>query len=105
VDRNGESFYQADESLRRMITFARLNLAKPPFPMKGPLDVIFCRNVMIYFNTSDRKKIYYEISKILEPDGYLLIGSTESLVNDTDLYVSKKYLNAILYQFKHYSEG
>jgi len=71
-----------------------------PFVGMGKFDIILCRNVMIYFTTEDRRKIYQNIAKVLEPDGYLLIGSTESLVNDTDLYASNKYLNSVFYQFK-----
>lgn len=95
---HGDNWKIKDE-LRAMVQFKKMNLMKP-FVGLGKFDIILCRNVMIYFNTADRQRIYYEISKTLEPDGYLLIGSTESLVNDTDLYVSKKYLNSVMYQFK-----
>jgi chemotaxis protein methyltransferase CheR len=80
--------------------FKKMNLMKP-FVGLGKFDIILCRNVMIYFTTEDRKRIYQNISKVLEPDGYLLIGSTESLANDTDLFTSQKYLNSVFYQFKN----
>jgi chemotaxis protein methyltransferase CheR len=76
-----------------------MNLMKP-FVGLGKFDIVLCRNVMIYFTSQDRKKIYHNISKVLEPHGYLIIGSTESLVNDIDLFSSKKYLNSVFYQFK-----
>ncbi len=94
-----EDRYKIKDELRAMVQFKKMNLMKP-FMGMGKFDIILCRNVMIYFTTQDRRKIYQNISKVLEPDGYLLIGSTESLVNDTDLYVSNKYLNSIFYQFK-----
>jgi len=82
-----------------MAQFKKMNLMKP-FVGLGKFDIILCRNVMIYFTTEDRKRIYQSISKVLEPDGYLMIGSTESLTNDTDLFTSQKYLNSVFYQFK-----
>ncbi|MBA3011695.1 MAG: protein-glutamate O-methyltransferase CheR [Desulfobacula sp.] len=91
--------YKIKDELRAMAQFKKMNLMKP-FAGMGKFDIVLCRNVMIYFTTEDRRKIYQNISTVLEPDGYLLIGSTESLVNDTDLYVSNKYLNSVFYQFK-----
>jgi len=94
-----EDQYKIKDEVRAMAQFKKMNLMKP-FMGLGKFDIILCRNVMIYFSTEDRRKIYQNISKVMEPDGYLLIGSTESLVNDTDLFVSNKYLNSVFYQFK-----
>jgi len=94
-----EDRYKIKDEIRVMAQFKRMNLMKP-FAGIGKFDIVLCRNVMIYFTNEDRKKIYHNISKVLEPDGYLIIGSTESLVNDTDLFSSKKYLNSVFYQFK-----
>jgi len=91
--------YKIKDEIRAMAQFKKMNLMKP-FVGLGKFDIILCRNVMIYFTSEDRKKIYQNISKVLEPDGYLLIGSTESLVNDIDLFSSKKYLNSVFYQKK-----
>ncbi len=96
---NHEERYKIKDELRAMAQFKKMNLMKP-FMGMGKFDIILCRNVMIYFTTEDRRKIYQNISKVLEPDGYLIIGSTESLVNDTDLFASSKYLNSVFYQFK-----
>jgi len=65
--------------LKERIVFARLNLSTPPFPMKGPFDVVFCRNVMIYFDTVVRRNLLAEIHRLLAPGGYLIVGSAESL--------------------------
>ncbi|MCE5229374.1 methyltransferase domain-containing protein [bacterium] len=65
--------------LRRMIVFQRLNLANPPFPMRGPLDAVFCRNVMIYFDNRVRAALLAEIVRLLKPGGYLFVGHAESL--------------------------
>lgn len=98
-DKQQDDFFKIKDQVRVMAQFKKMNLMKP-FIGLGKFDIILCRNVMIYFTSQDRKKIYHNISKVLEPDGYLLIGSTESLANDTDLFVSQKYLNSIFYQFK-----
>lgn len=94
-----ESGYKIKDELRVMVQFKKMNLMKP-FVGMGKFDIVLCRNVMIYFTNQDRKRIYQNIARVMEPDGYLLIGSTESLINDTDLYASSKYLNSIFYQFK-----
>ncbi len=72
-------YYQASDQLRGLITYRRLNLATPPFPMKGPFDVVFCRNVMIYFDNAVKKRLVDDIYRLLKPGGYLMIGHSESL--------------------------
>lgn len=91
--------YKIRDEIRAMAQFKKMNLMKPMMGV-GKFDIILCRNVMIYFTSEDRRKIYQNLAKQLEPDGYLLIGSTESLINDTDLFMSSKYLNSVFYQFK-----
>ncbi|GHS94129.1 chemotaxis protein methyltransferase [Planctomycetales bacterium] len=71
--------YTAGEALKRMISFRRLNLSAPPFPIRGPLDIVFCRNVMIYFDNGLRERLVREIYRVLKPGGYLFIGHAESL--------------------------
>lgn len=78
----------AGEMLRKPLTFARMNLAEAPYAMKGPFDVIFCRNVMIYFDTDGRKKFVNEARRLLAPGGYLFVGSSESLAGIADGFTS-----------------
>ncbi|MBF0299148.1 MAG: protein-glutamate O-methyltransferase CheR [Oligoflexia bacterium] len=68
-----------NENLKRHIVFSRLNLSAPPFPMKGPFDMVFCRNVMIYFDNHIRTKLLNEICRLLQGGGYLMVGHSESL--------------------------
>ncbi len=62
-----------------MIAFRRINLMAPAFPIKTPLDVIFCRNVMIYFDRSTQSELMGKFYRYLRPGGYLFIGHSESL--------------------------
>ncbi len=91
--------WKIKDELRAMVQFKKLNLMKP-FTGLGKFDIVLCRNVMIYFTSEDRRKIYNNIAKVLEPDGYLIIGSTESLANDSDLFIPKRYLKSVFYQPK-----
>ncbi len=90
-------YWRIKDEIRAMVQFRKMNLMKP-FIGLGKFDIILCRNVMIYFTEEDRRKIYTNIAKVLEPDGYLIIGATESLANNSDLFVSKRYLNSVFYQ-------
>jgi len=71
--------YQMNDRAKENVVFKRLNLSQPPFPMKGPLDVVFCRNVMIYFDREVRQRLISEIERLLKPGGVLMIGHTETL--------------------------
>jgi chemotaxis protein methyltransferase CheR len=67
------------QDLRERVFFRWLNLSKPPYPMRGPFDVIFCRNVMIYFDQAVRQRVLSTMESLLRPGGYLMIGHAESL--------------------------
>ncbi len=74
-----EDRFTISDKLRGRVAFGRLNLSTPPYPLKGPFDVIFCRNVMIYFDELVRQKLLDEISRLLVPGGLLFISHTETL--------------------------
>lgn len=65
--------------LAKLVTFRRINLMDAAFPIKSPLDVIFCRNVMIYFDRETQSKLMQKFFHYLKPGGYLFIGHSESL--------------------------
>ena len=67
------------KGLADMIAFRRINLMAPAFPIKTPLDVIFCRNVMIYFDRPTQTALIGKFFRYLRPGGYLFIGHSESL--------------------------
>jgi chemotaxis protein methyltransferase CheR len=91
--------WKINDEIRAMATFRRMNLMQP-FTGLGKFDIIFCRNVAIYFTLQDRKKLFNKIADALEPDGYLLIGSTESLTGVCPRFVPKRHLRSIYYQLQ-----
>ncbi len=74
-----KTMVSAKDSLRGLLKFTRLNLSEIPFAMSGPFDAIFCRNVMIYFDNTVRKRLLQECFRLLKPSGYLFVGHAESL--------------------------
>ena len=77
-DRNG-SVWRAKPELRDMIQHRRLNLTQP-WPFIGQFDVVLIRNVLIYFDQATKLDILQRIRRALRPDGYLFIGSAETLI-------------------------
>lgn len=71
------------DALRPYIAFKPLNLMER-FPVKGPFDVIFCRNVAIYFDKPTQKKIFERFAHVLADDGWLYIGHSENLFQVTN---------------------
>lgn len=97
---NGNAYKVKDE-LRAMATFRQHNLMAPSFAALGRFDLVLCRNVAIYFAPEDKAKLFLKIAQILEPDGYLIIGSTESLLGTSEAFEPKRHLNTVFYQLKN----
>jgi len=95
---NGGNWKISDE-IRAMVSFNKGNILKP-FAGVEKLDIIFCRNVAIYFDLEERKKLFENIASVLEPDGFLIVGSTESLTGICPIFEPKRYLRTIYYQLK-----
>ncbi len=70
--------YQVRDDVRKMVRIARLNLLHP-WPMKGPFHIIFCRNVMIYFDRRTQETLVNRFWDILNPGGYLFVGHSEGM--------------------------
>ncbi|MDR1425037.1 MAG: chemotaxis protein CheR [Azoarcus sp.] len=80
-----DNSYTVRAELRRMITFRRINLLSPTWAVQGPLDAIFCRNVMIYFDKPTQYGILKRFMPLLRPDGRLYAGHSESFMHASDL--------------------
>ncbi len=81
--------YSVRPELRRMISFQRVNLLEPNWPVRGPIDVIFCRNVMIYFDKQTQYKILKRFAPLMSPDGLLIAGHSESFLHAADIFRSQ----------------
>ncbi|PKN32268.1 MAG: hypothetical protein CVU63_19650, partial [Deltaproteobacteria bacterium HGW-Deltaproteobacteria-20] len=89
--------WKIKDEIRAMAVFKKFNLMKP-FAGLGKFDIVFCRNVAIYFTPADKKMVFEKIASVLEPDGSLVIGSTESLTGVTGMFEPKRYMRSIFYQ-------
>lgn len=91
--------YRIHDSLKENVTFSYLNLLDP-FKMKflGNMDVILCRNVLIYFDNESRKKVIENMYQRLVNGGYLLLGHAESLMNVSTAFNLKHLKNDMVYQ-------
>ena len=84
--------WQIREDIRRMVEFTEMNLADPWPPMPW-MDVVFLRNVLIYFDVNTKKRVLEETRKALRPDGFLFLGTAETTFNlddHFDRYQSEK---------------
>ncbi len=93
-DRTNDNQVKVKDSLKKIITFNQLNLLHE-WPMRGKFDIIFCRNVMIYFDQEIRKRLINRYAKILQSNGYLFIGHSENLHNNNRYF---KPLGRTIYQ-------
>ncbi len=83
-----EGYVAVRPELKRLIEFQRVNLLEPNWPVRGPLDIIFCRNVMIYFDKPTQYKILSRFAPLMQPDGLMLAGHSESFLHAADLFKS-----------------
>jgi chemotaxis protein methyltransferase CheR len=77
--------YKVKADLARMISFRQLNLMHP-LPMKGPIDVVFCRNVIIYFDKDTQRALFSRIAPLQRPGDVLILGHSESLLKVSDAW-------------------
>ncbi len=75
--------------LRKCIDFLIVNLIRDDWPFREPFDVVFCRNVMIYFDSSTQRRVLERIYKVMKPGGMLFVGHAENFSDSRDLFVLK----------------
>ena len=75
--------------LQHMIEFISVNLIRDDWPFRQPFDVVFCRNVMIYFDASTQRKVLERIHRVMAPGGLLFVGHAENFSESRDLFVLK----------------
>lgn len=81
-----EGLVRVRTELRQMITFKQLNLLSDSWPISGPFDAIFCRNVMIYFDKPTQGKILSRFAPLMKPDALLFAGHSENFLYVTDSF-------------------
>jgi chemotaxis protein methyltransferase CheR len=87
---------EVKQEVRKIVTFGRLYLnSSDPWPMKGPFDLIFCRNVMIYFDDATRERLVARFAELLPVGGFLFIGHSESL---SSVKTSLRYVRPAVYE-------
>ncbi|MDP2808756.1 MAG: CheR family methyltransferase [Rhodocyclaceae bacterium] len=74
--------------LQKLITFGRVNLLDARWPVQGPLDALFCRNVMIYFDKQTQHRILEKFLPLIRQDGLMFAGHSESFLHAADLFHS-----------------
>lgn len=87
--------YKVKESLKKQVVYRRFNLLEPTFPFKNKFHVIFCRNVMIYFDNETKNQVIEKLYDHLEYGGYLFIGHSESINREKSSF---KYIRPAVYR-------
>jgi len=93
-DSDNNTIYKIKENVRSLVKYANHNLMND-WQMKGPFDIIFCRNVMIYFDKDIRQYLIKKFYDILKPGGYFFVGHSESLTTANHNF---KYIQPAVYQ-------
>jgi chemotaxis protein methyltransferase CheR len=95
----GPDSWKVVDELKRGITFKQQNLLDD-FGSIGPFDIVLCRNVLIYQNVENKRKIIAEIARRLVPGGYLILGAAESLMGLSEDFEMRQIDRAVLYERK-----
>jgi chemotaxis protein methyltransferase CheR len=91
--------YRIIDKVRELVSFSYLNLLDPyKTSLVGNMDVIFCRNVIIYFDKEAKKKVIESFHDKLREGGYLLLGHSESLINISNAFALRTLKNDMVYQ-------
>jgi chemotaxis protein methyltransferase CheR len=93
------SLFRISDNVKQYVNFSHLNLLDPfKVRLVGTMDVIFCRNVLIYFDQMSRKKVVEIFYERLMNGGYLLLGHAESLINLSTAFTLRHFKHDMVYQ-------
>jgi len=96
---NQDDGYKVKDSIREKVTISHLNLLDTNRTvMLGRMDLVFCRNVIIYFDQAAKKRVVESFYNVLHNGGFLLLGHSESLMNLTTLFTLRHFKNDMIYQ-------
>ena len=84
---SNEGMARVKPELRKPIDFMSVNLIRDDWPFREPFDVVFCRNVMIYFDAPTQRRVLERIHRVLKPGGMLFVGHAENFSDSRDLFV------------------
>lgn len=93
--------WRIKQDIRRMVEFHQINLAEP-WPLLPPMDVIFLRNVLIYFDEEPKKTILGKVAQLLRCDGYLFLGATESPLHLDDSFEPVQFERSCCYRLRRH---
>ncbi|GET40439.1 MCP methyltransferase, CheR-type [Microseira wollei NIES-4236] len=91
--------WQLKEEIRRIVEFRQINLTST-FPPLSPMDIIFMRNVLIYFDIETKRCILSRVRRVLKPDGYLFLGGGETTINLDDAFEPVQFGKAVCYKLR-----
>jgi chemotaxis protein methyltransferase CheR len=91
--------WQVKDDVRRLVDYRQLNLIEP-WPDLPPLDVIFLRNVLIYFDVATKRQVLGRVRRLLRPDGYLFLGGAETTLNLDDAFERVEFQRAGCYRLR-----
>ena len=92
--------WEVKESVRSMVDFRPLNLARPFDNAVPSADVVFLRNVLIYFDTETKKQVLKRVRSVLRPDGYLFLGGAETTLNVDEAFEPVQFDRATCYRLR-----
>ena len=95
----GDGGWIVSDDIKRRVSFRELNLMQN-YTLMGRFDIIYCRNVLIYFSTELKRDILSRMAKCLNPGGYLVLGGSESISNYSDEFELIRWRNGVIYQLK-----
>lgn len=98
-DDNGDGRMRVKDNVKRLVNFRPQNLMES-YAMLGKFDIIFCRNVLIYFSADMKAKVLNQMASSLNPGGYLMLGASESLTGLTDRFEMIRCNPGIVYKLK-----